>query len=127
MHGSDADFNGIIAGPGGLGLSIIIDPPNATYNFTSVSFTVTEFVTVVGCDFNNMTTGFKTTTGKPISLRGNRWHDFPGHDTTSPAGILIGYDATNGVGVPPQHIQIRGDIITNMGSVQPGYGLLAAW
>jgi hypothetical protein len=217
VRGSDAHFDATIPSlPGGLGLSIIVDPPNATYNFTSVPFTETEFVTVRNCDFVNMTAGFKTTTGKHITLMGNRWHDFPGHLATSasgtvqftgtpgvtvpigsavartsdsgaytstadavvgatgvvlvpiianttgtttnsaigtaftlsapppgvsssgtasvpieggysittPAGIIISYDAVNGQGVAPQQIEVLGDVVTNVGYLQAGYGLL---
>ncbi len=124
LIGSDCVGTGVTH-TGSVGFSCIVDPPNAGTNFTAIpTASFTAHNTYRNCSATNFSTGWYATTGRYYLLQGNRWINNPG--LTSPStpgiGVLLGYDAINGVGVPVSNFTVVGDTFFGNGANAAGQG-----
>jgi hypothetical protein len=129
LHVKFDDVNQTAGAAGIQCFDIVNDTPNSTANRTGISYTETDDVSVTRFDASGNDTGAYITSGKHIKFSHNNWHNNPGGQGGSGAGVGIFIQYVNGgtftsVGVQPSGIVIDGDIFANNGTVNAGQGIL---
>jgi hypothetical protein len=129
LHVKFDDINQTAGAVGIQCFDIVNDVINAGANRTGIAYTETDDVSVTRFNVSGNDTGAYITTGKHIKFAQNNWHDNPGGQGGSGAGVGIFIQYLNGggftsVGVPPSGIVIDSDIFANNGTVNAGQGIL---